>query len=71
MFRTCFRKSSPKMESRSLLSRPLCGGVGGNAEMHHPPAVVRQNQEPIQDLKPDGGHREDLARKTWKRGNRR
>jgi hypothetical protein len=75
---TCFRKSSPKMRSRSrrryrgavshgkgfteLWGGPLCGGVGRDAEVQDPAALVSQHEEYIQDLEADGRHGEEVHR---------
>lgn len=50
----------PRKGVAELLGSPLRGGVSSNGEMHDPPAVVGQNQEHIQGLKPDGRHREEV-----------
>ena len=54
------RRGIPRKCVAELLGSPLRGGVGGYAEMHDPPAVVSQNQEHIQDLKPDRRHCEEV-----------
>src|SRR5260370_36887325 len=36
--------------------------MGGDVEMHDPPAVVSQNQEHVQDLKPNRWHSEEVDR---------
>jgi hypothetical protein len=61
----------PKQVTRDLLKRkglpellrsPLGRWMGGNVEMHDPPSVVSQNQEHVQDLKPDRRHGEEVDR---------
>src|SRR6516164_11419448 len=42
-----------------LLRGPLGRRMSGDVEMHDPPSVVIQNQEHVQDLKPDGRYREE------------
>ncbi len=36
--------------------------MGGDVEMHDPPSIVSQNQQHVQDLKPDGRHGEEVDR---------
>src|SRR6267378_4516834 len=78
MSRTCSRKSSPKMASRSrkevarelgkgkclaqLLSGPICGRVGGHIEVQDATPVMGQHQKYVKDLEPDGGHGEEVDR---------
>ena len=45
-----------------LLRGPLGRRMGGDVEMHDPPSVVSQNQEHVQDLKPDRRHGEEVDR---------
>jgi len=45
-----------------LLRGPLGRRMGGDVEMDDPPSVVSQNQEHIQDLKPDRRHGEEVHR---------
>jgi hypothetical protein len=45
-----------------LLGGPLGGGVGGDAEVEDPAALVSQYKEDIQDLKTDGRHRKEVDR---------
>ena len=45
-----------------LLRGPLGRRMGGDVEMDDPPSVVSQNQEHVQDLKPDRRHRKEVDR---------
>ena len=45
-----------------MLRSPLGRRMGGDVEMHDPPSVVSQNQEHVQDLKPDRRHGEEVDR---------
>src|SRR6516225_8350286 len=45
-----------------LLSSPLGRRMGGDVAMHDPPSVVSQNQEHVQDLKPDRRHGKEVDR---------
>jgi hypothetical protein len=75
MSRTCFRKSSPKILSRSrnvtrelvkgkclpqLLSRPLRGRVGGHVEVQNATPVMGQHQKHVKDLEADSWPREEV-----------
>ena len=45
-----------------LLSRPFRGRVGGNIEVQNAAAVMGQNQENVENLEVDRGHREEINR---------
>src|SRR5260370_26104802 len=45
-----------------LLRGPLGRRMGGDVEMDDPSSIVSQNQEHVQDLKPDRRHREEVDR---------
>ena len=45
-----------------LLRSPLGRRMGGDVEMHDPSSVVSQNQEHVQDLKPDRRHGKEVDR---------
>ena len=43
-----------------LLSRPLCGRVGGHIEVKNATTVMSQYQKHVKDLEADGGHGEEI-----------
>ena len=43
-----------------LLSRPICGWVGGNVEVQNATAVMGQNQEHVKNLETDRGYGEEI-----------
>ena len=43
-----------------LLSRPLCGRVGGHIEVKNTAPVMGQYQKHVKDMEPDGGHGEEV-----------
>src|SRR5271167_3135838 len=43
-----------------LLSRPLCGRVGGHVEVQDATPVMGQYQKHVKHLETDGGHREEV-----------
>ena len=45
-----------------LLRGPLGRRMSGDVEMHDPPSLVSQDQEHLQDLKPDRRHGEEVHR---------
>src|SRR3984893_13046052 len=76
MPRTCPRKASPKIASRSrsrrklikgerfsqLLSGPLRGWVGGHIEVENAPAVMSQYQKHAKNLESNGRQSEEVYR---------
>jgi hypothetical protein len=43
-----------------LLSGPFCTRMSRDGEVGNAPAIVRQHQKNIQDLKPESGHSEKV-----------
>jgi hypothetical protein len=50
----------PRKCVAELLGSPLRGGMGRDPEVEDSAALVSQNQEHIQELKPDRRHREEV-----------
>jgi hypothetical protein len=69
--RTCPVKTSPRIARRRIplkrLAPLLCGPprrqVAGHAEMEHPPPVVGQRRECVQDLEPNRGNGKEVTRR--------
>ena len=52
--------SVPRKCVAELLCGPFRGGMGRDAEVEDPAALVSQHEEYVQDLKPDAGYGEEV-----------